>query len=244
MKMKIALIKVGQVEYFANYNKILKWKSEIFNVGTIQRVEYAPESDVNDCFLDNKYTQKGLKEHVTCPSDYDLAIAITSYRFDDNFYIHRLSNNCAVLSLYGISEILNQAGISMENFILKQIYEVCALMSLVTDVSSSEVYNFVHLDTRGCLFDMNGDRRDILRNTEQPTICTSCKSKFGSKQLEQKFLVTLEKELMKLKKPLLQRIENCIKKYPLLSILTTTLIAIFINLVSNLIFNLLKISNF
>lgn len=240
MKLKIALIKIGQVEYFANYNKITKWKSKLFEIGTIQCVADAPDSDVFDGYLDKKYTRECLKTVISCPKGYDFAIAIMPYRFEDNFYLHRLSENCVVLSLYGISDILRYDDISMENFILKQIYEICALNYLVDDLSTDEVYNYVHLDTKGCLFDMNGDRSDILRNTEKPIICPSCKSKFGKKQIDVRFISMLENEIKRLKKPLLQRVENFIKKYPLLSIITTTLITIILNIVSTVLYELIS----
>jgi hypothetical protein len=240
MSLRIALIKIGQIEYLADYNKIAKWKSELFIINKIQCVTNAPESDVHDGYLDNKYTRDGLKKIVSCPKDSDIAIAIIPYRFDDNFYLHRLSKNCAALSLHRINDILKYDGISMENFILKQIYEICALNYLVDDFGTNEVYTYVHLDTKGCLFDMNGNREDILRNTEKPIICDTCKSKFGERQIDSKFLATLEKEIKRLKKPLILRIENRIKKYPFLSMLVTALIAIFLNLISNMIYELIS----
>ncbi len=240
MKINITLVKIGQVEYLAEYSRITKWKSKLFKIRNIQCISDAPESDVNDEFLDNKYTKEGLKEIVTCPNESDLAIAIIPYRFDDNFYMHRLSNNCVGLSLYGITDILRCEGISMENFILKQIYEICALNYLVEGLSTDDVYNYVHLDTRGCLFDMNGDRQDILRNTEKPIICDSCKNKFGKKQIDPKYISILEKEIKRLKKPFILRIENIIKKYPLVSLAITALTAISLNLISNLIYELIS----
>lgn len=238
MKNLITLIKLGHVGHLVNLEKIKKWKSDIFEVTEIQCVEHLPESKVNDGFLDQKFTIQELKKIISCPNNSDIAVAIIPYRFIDNFYMHRISNNCVVISLYAIPEILEIAKISTENFILKQIYEICSIKYLVKDISSIDVYKFVHRDTRGCIFDMNGNREDILYNTEKPIICESCKDTFKKKQINSTTISTLEKELKKIKKPLILRVERKIKKYPLAAIIISGLIAISLNLIANLIWNL------
>lgn len=238
--MKITLVALGHVEKLVDIQKIKKWKSKIFDVVSIQTMNHLPESDVHDGYLDHKYSQDALTTHIHCPENSDLAIAIMPNRFEDGFYLHRLSENCVGLSLYGINDILSPKHISLENFILKQIYEICALKILVNDFHSDEVYTFVHTDTRGCLFDLNGDKQDIIYNTEMPAICESCTAIFKKKQLEDNYYKKLLSELKRLKKPRILRIENFIKKYPLLSVILSALLAIIINLISNMIFEKIK----
>lgn len=105
----------------------------------------------------------------------------------------------------------------------------------MNDISSDDVYQFVHMDTRGCLFDMNGERSDILYNTEQPILCDECKGKFKSKQVELEIISQFEKELKRIKKPLLLRIERWIKHYPLFALLISALTAITLNIIANII---------
>lgn len=47
---------------------------------------------------------------------------------------------------------------------------------------------------------MNGERSDILYNTEQPILCDECKGKFKSKQVELEIISQFEKELKRIKK--------------------------------------------
>ena len=42
---------------------------------------------------------------------------------------------------------------------------------------------------------MNGERSDILYNTEQPILCDECKGKFKSKQVELEIISQFEKEV-------------------------------------------------
>lgn len=78
----------------------------------------------------------------------------------------------------------------------------------MNDLSSYDAYNIVHLDTRGCFFDVNGERSDIVYNTEQPIICDECKGKFKHRQVRQDIIEQFEKKLKKIIKPYILRAER------------------------------------
>lgn len=137
----------------------------------------------------------------------------------------------------GIGDILKKDSISIEHFVIKQIYELCAIKHLVNDLSSKDAYNIVHLDTRGCLFDVNGERSDIVYNTEQPIIFDECKGKFKHRQVRQDIIEQFEKELKKIKKPFILRAERWIKRYPLVAIFLSFATSILISIVANIIWN-------
>lgn len=240
MKHKINLIQVGHVSHLVDFQKIKQWKSDLFEVTGIDCIEHLPDSDIEDGYLDIKYTLNKLKLLLDCPVDADYAIAIMPYRFEDNFYMHRISNNCVVISLFGIVDILQIDNIAVEHFIIKQLYEICAIKHILNDIASDDVYQFIHRDTRGCLFDMNGERSDIIYNIERPIICEECKGKFKTKQIKTEILSTFEKELKRIHKPLILRLERYIKKYPFASLLLSVLTAILINVIANLICELLN----
>ena len=242
MKKNLTIVKIGYVDHLVNFNKVKKWKSNIFDIVDIQTVEYLPNSESDDGYLDQKFTRESLQSIISCPKNSDFAVAITSYRFTDNFYLHRIKKNCAAISLYGIKEILESENISTENFIIKQFYEICALSIIVNGITNDmEVYNVVHGDTRGCLFDMNGDRKHIIYNTEKPIICNSCREKFNKKQISQGIISTFDKELRKIKKTTILKIERYIKKYPFISMIISALIALTINFLLKGIWKLLEL---
>ena len=240
MKYKVALIRLGHAQHFVDFQYIRKWKSRLFSITGLQCFEHLPNSNIEDGYLDVKYSVEQLQSLVSCPDNCDYAVAIMPYRLTDNFYMHRIGAKCAVISLYGIPEILKEDNISVEHFIIKQLYEICAIRHLMTDISSDDVYQFVHMDTRGCLFDMNGDRSDIIYNTEQPILCDECKGKFKSKQVELEIISQFEKELKRIKKPLLLRLERWIKHYPLLALFLSALTAITLNIIANLIWKFIN----
>jgi len=241
MKIKITLVKIGYIDRFVDLKKIMKWRSGIFDIIEIQAVDYLPDSEMYDTYLDQKFTRDDLREIFSCPAGSNFAVAITSYRFIDNFYMHRIAQDRVGISLYGIPEILGIENISIENFIIKCLYEICAI-SLIADISNdAEVYGLIHRDTRGCLFDMNGDRTDILYNTEKPIICSSCTEKFNRNQTRQGIIPTFNKELRKIRKSTLLIIEGSIRKYPLFSIVLGALIGSAISSLFTPLFEILMV---
>jgi hypothetical protein len=112
---------------------------------------------------------------------------------------------------------------------------------LFNDLTDDKVYKFVHDDTRGCLFDLNGDKRDIIYNTEKPIICDECKGKISNYAIPKNFIGDIQKELVKINKPFLEKIEIFIKKYLWFSISLTLIIPVILNLLSNWIWDLFKV---
>ena len=240
MKTKITIVKVGYIDHILNSEKIRRWKSKLFEIVDIQTIEYLSDSEINDGYLDQKFSKESLSKVFSHSKNSDFTVAITSCRFDDNFYVHQINENRVGISLYGITEILKTENISIENFIIKQLYAVCAL-SLIANISDdNEVYDIVHLDTRGCLFDMNGNREDILYNTEKPIICESCKDKFKKKQIAQGTISNLNKELKRIQKPIILKLERYIKKYPLVAMIIGAIIAICISQIFELVWQIIK----
>ena len=233
-KTTITIIKVGYTDRLLNLKKIKKWKSDIFEIFDpveIQSLKLPLEDQVSDGYLDIKFTRESMEKFILSSGGNlnltsDFVVPITSYRFTDNFFMHRITNNIVSISIYGISKILEREKIPLENFIIKQLYEICALKRIFTDISykNKETYSIYHKDTRGCLFDLNGDRTDIIYNTEKPILCNSCKTKFDEKGMPKGQISILEKELKRLQKPFIVKVEKHIRRHPLLSIVISALI--------------------
>ena len=56
MQYKVTLIRLGHVQHLVDFNSIIKWKSQLFTISGIDCIEHLPGSDVEDGFLDVKYT--------------------------------------------------------------------------------------------------------------------------------------------------------------------------------------------
>jgi hypothetical protein len=233
--MKIKLVVIGHADRVVDFDYLLKHNSKYFQYTEIERINNLPSCEKNDGYLDVVYSTEEMTTLLKDIQFDGLCIAIMNYRFDDNFYMHRVASNKVCISIFGIESILSKKKISIENFIVKNTYEAFVFCKLYNNLLSPEVYKFPHLDTRGCLFDMNGDKDDIIYNTESPIICDECKSKINQKSIPNNFIRNIQNELEKIKKPAIKRIEIFIKQYPLFSILLTFMFSTVINVISNYI---------
>lgn len=239
--IKIKLIIIGHSDRVVNFDLIKKYKSKFFNFSDIERINNLPNPEKDDGYLDIVYTKAEIQTVMNDIEFDGLCIAIMNYGFDDNFYMHRVGNNKVCISIFELENILSEKKISIENFIIKNVYEIFIFYKIVKNLTDNkEVYQFIHTDTRGCLFDLNGDKRDIVYNTEKPIICDECKGKISKKSIPKNFLEDIQGELLKIDKPFIKKIENFISKYPLFSVLVTFLFSTFINLFSNWLWEIIK----
>lgn len=237
--IKIKLIIIGHSDRVVNFDLIKKYKSKFFNFSDIERINNLPNPEKDDGYLDIVYTIAEIRTVMNDIKFDGLCIAIMNYGFDDNFYMHRVGNNKVCISIFELESILSEKKISIENFIIKNAYEIFIFnqLRILNDEDENE---FVHSDTRGCLFDLNGDKRDIIYNTEKPIICDECKGKISKKSIPKNFLEDIQGELLKIDKPIIKKIENFISKYPLFSVLVTFIFSTFINLFSNWLWEIIK----
>ncbi len=238
-KTSIKLVIIGHIDKIVDFEFIQNYKSNLFVIEELNRISDLPPPKKNDGYLDVVYSADEMKSILSNIQCNDFCIGIMNYRFVDNFYMHRIDNNKMCISIAGLEEILMSRDISLENFIIKNIYEIFSFYKIFGSTLDGDVYEFVHEDTRGCLFDLNGDKNDILYNTEKPIICNECLSKINKKALPNNFVDSIKSELETINKPLLKRVELFIKKYPLLSIMMTIIFSTLINILSNFIWSLI-----
>lgn len=239
-KLSVKIVIAGHLRNTLDLRKLRRFKSRFFSIAEVESIDALPSPGKDDGFLDIVYSRSEVASLLDPINGADIVLGIMNYRFDDNFYLHRTGENKACLSIADIDRILLSHNISIENFILKNIYEMTVFVNTLGKLNTDDVYNFVHQDTRGCLFDLNGDKLDVLHNTERPIVCDSCKAKINSRSVPEDFTKHLESELKSIRKPFICTIELFIKKYPLFSLLVTFLFGVLVNIISNIIWELAK----
>jgi len=239
-KISIKLIMIGHIDRIVDFDLIQKHKSELFKLDEFHRINDLPSSKNDNGYLDIVYSVDEIKVILSNVKFDGICIGIMNYKFEDNFYMHRIDDNKICISISDLEQILQRKDISLENFILKNIYEIFSFYTIFNSNLGGDVYEFVHEDTRGCLFDLNGDKNDIIYNTEKPIICDECLSKINKKSIPNNFISTIKKELKKINKPYVKILELFIKKYPLLSIGITIIFSTLINILSNFIWKLIE----
>jgi len=100
---------------------------------------------------------------------------------------------------------------------------------------AGEHTNFAHDETRGCLFDMNGIKTDIVYSLHKPIICNYCIEKLKQEKISNEVISRIQKELGGIKKPLFYRITSFVKKHPIWSLMISALFAILLGAIGSLI---------
>jgi hypothetical protein len=82
-------------------------------------------------------------------------------------------------------QILIEGHIPLENLVLRILYAY-SLVYLRQDnkiPSQINVLDFTHDDTRGCLFDMNGNKTDVLFSLDKPKIGDECTNRIRNEKV-------------------------------------------------------------
>jgi hypothetical protein len=235
--MKIQIVKIGQIRARINYPVIERWKSDFFKIGGMSEVSQIGVDHFGDGYL---FPNTKLREILKHDPVYDLSVGIIDQPIEDNFYMHRLDAHTAVVSLHEIKDILRLENIPAENFILRCIYEMVVFFHEGGGAVDDRVYLLPHHETRGCLFDMNVFKSDIVFSAVRPTICAACESRLNAKALPPRFIPLIKKEIKKLDKTLYYRMADFTKSHPVIAILITAGFAVFLNVLANFIYDALK----
>jgi hypothetical protein len=234
--LKISLISLGSLKHPVNMEYLENLKSQLIAVKHGASIGHLPNAEGENW----EYTCDQIKSLVKADNEADFTLALINAPLENNYYMHRLSDNVGVLSLYEMAEIVRYSNFTVENFILRNLYELAVLYTANGGLVPSDAYTWAHDDVRGCLFDMNSNKSDIIFSMHQPTLCDSCKARVLAKQVSSGFLPKLENELSAIRKELYFRMMDWVKTHPILALIITAISAIALNLVASIIFETAK----
>ena len=181
-KIRIKLGIIGYLPFEFNRRLIKNWKSEIFEiVDDIDDFHFTNDSDTYDW----AFSDELLSKELPIKYDGDFFMGITYVPIEENYYCRRLTHNRVILSYFEIYNVLNTENIPVENFVLRSLYASCLvfLRNEQAIPESSEWVGFTHDDTRGCLFDMNGNKGDIIFSLDPPIVCDDCTNRIRQEKV-------------------------------------------------------------
>lgn len=231
---RISIATIGHMPSEFDKRKITSWSSDIFSiVGAIENYSLTKDSDG----LNWEFSDKNLEEVLPEQFNADFLIAIVNVPLELNWYSRRLSNNRVVFTFHEIKDILDHFNIPLENVIYRLLYAY----TLVFKRSAQKIplddatTNFTHDETRGCLFDMNGIKTDIVQSLHEPIICSDCVERSRKEKVTNETIAKVQKEISRIKKPLFYRIVSFVKKHPIWSIIISALSAIILGAIGSFI---------
>ena len=233
-KTKISVATIGHMPCEFDKTKIKKWKSSIFSVvGDIENYSLTNDSDGYNW----EFTDENLEQLLPETFSGDFLIAIVNVPLELNWYSRRLSNNRVVFTFHEIKETLNHYNIPLENALFRVLYAYTFLYKRSGEKIplNEDVTNFTHDETRGCLFDMNGIKTDIVYSLHEPIICPDCVERLRKEKISNEMIEKAQKEILGIKKPLFFRIVSFVKAHPIWSMLISAITAVVLGAIGSYI---------
>lgn len=234
--LQIALVTVGGLKQAIDFPKLEKWQSKIIKIQHVSTVPHLPNGEGPGwCYPDSQ-----IRKLVKPATGADFSVALINAPLAENYYMRRISKNVAVISIYEMAGIIAASGNTLENFILRNIYEMAVIFAANQKLFPDDAHTWAHDDIRGCLFDMNADKFDIVCSMHRPILCRHCETRVATKQIAPDFLATLSRELKRIEKPLFSRMQSWVKRHPIYSIALTAFFGLVVNILANVSTDALK----
>ncbi len=239
-KLKLQISKLGALNTWIDLSKFTKWRSRLFEV--------LPE--VNQHRLPTKadgpfwnFSDNQVSRAVPRRIDGDILLVLTDAPLEGNYYMRRLSGNRVCISFFQVRDILARENVPVENYVLRSIYEVLVYYAIAKhhggDLPRSEE-SYTHDETKGCIFDMTGNKADIAVSSRAPNLCDTCYADRSRDGVATNILDIVRHELKRVRPPTYFRLLSTVKRRPIMSLILTALSAILLNVVSTLIMKLFE----
>jgi hypothetical protein len=235
--LSVHIVSLGDQRQPINFGYLKSWRSDVFEIVECSTMDNVP--DANSAAWE--YPDSQLNSLVPASVDFDLTLIVVAAPLEGNFYSRRLTQRSAVVSLYEMSAILAANNLKTEDFLIQRLYALSIYFRAGVGSSPTAVAaSLAHHAVRGCLFDMNANKSDIIFSMNRPTLCGACQTKIGNVALPSEFLSNVCVELKRIHRPKFYVLAEWVRSHPILALFLTALASLFINLLSNSIFEKLK----
>lgn len=234
--VRISLVTLGSLKQPVDVRSLSRWRSNILAITHGDSVAHLQDAEGEDW----TYTDQQLEKLLAPAAGAEITLGLINARLEGNFYLRRLPQNVAVLSLYEMAEIVQYENFSVDTFILRTAYELAVLFKVEGRIPATGEFSWAHDDIRGCLFDMCSSKGDIVFSLHRPCLCGACRNQVLEKRVDVNLLPSLDKELRRIHKTLFFRLTDWIKVHPVLTLALTTFLALAVNLASSALFEKAK----
>ena len=226
-KVRVKVITLGHMPPHIDLDRIRVWSSQIFEiVGSIENHEIRCNSDG----FGWEFSDSLLSEQILVDKSVDFVFALTNVPLDMNWYSRRIGNNRAVLTFHEIKEYLKQENIPLENVVLRVLYAYTLLFirsgNKIPDYT--EAASYTHDETRGCLYDMNGVKSDIVESCVTPIVCSECQEQMKNQHVSNNAISVVQSEIKKIRKAAYFRALDFVKQRPVTALAISSLFALLI----------------
>ena len=233
-KVRVKVITLGHMPPHINMERVRAWSSQIFEiVGSIENHDIRCDSD-GDAW---EFSDLLLSEQIREDNSVDFVFAVTNVPLAMSYYSRRIGNNRTILTLYEIKEYLKQENIPLENVLLRVLYAYTLLFIRSGNriPNSTEAAIYTHDETRGCLYDMNGVKSDIVESCVTPIVCSDCQERMKKQHVSNNVISIAQYEIKRIRKPAYFRALDFVKTKPVTALIISSLFALLIGITGSLI---------
>ena len=239
---QIRLAVVGQLPPDFDPKDLLRWQSSVFQIiPSIESFQLNDDAQGEDW----EYTDQQFEEYLP-KHDSSFLVLLVNVKLENNWYVRRLSRNRVVFSFHELDQILRFHSIPLKNVALRVLYAASLVYRRYENriPPAAERTNYAHDETRGCLFDMNASKLDIIYSCHAPRLCEYCVSQLKIARVSNEVIDSVQEEIRRIQKPLFNRMLDFVKSHPLWSILislsTALVLGIAASIVAAFIYDALK----
>lgn len=233
-KLRIKLITLGHLPIDFDKEQIKKHKSDFFElVDNIDNISLSADSDGTHW----EFSDGLLMNQIPSKFECDFLIVLTNVPLESNYYTRRIEENKVIFTFHETKDFLHLNNIPLENAVYRLLYGYSLIFKRSDNriPEMSEVTDFAHDETRGCLFDMNGIKSEIIHSCSNPIICDDCSERLRREKVSNDFIEGIKKEIKQIKKKPFYQITDFIKLHPILSIIISSLAAIVLGAIGSII---------
>lgn len=233
-KVKIKLVSIGHLPLEFRSQKVEKWKSDTFEIiGGIENFALTCNSDGHNW----DFTDANVKKQLPIDFEADILIALVNVPIEHNWYTRRLGDNQVVFSFHQVREFLLEKDIPLENVILRILYSHTLIFRRSGNKIPPypETPRYTHDETRGCIFDMNGIKRNIVASSHNPKLCDDCKQQLRKERVSNSIIDSIDDDLKKIQKDLYFRLLDYVKCYPVWTLVISSVFALSLGITGSLI---------
>jgi hypothetical protein len=231
---KIKLAVLGRLPPDFDPGDLVDWTSATFEVDPrIDSYELNEDAQGDDW----EYTDQQLEKYLSKNTDGSFLVILLSVKLQDNWYVRRLPNNRILFTFHDLDQILRFHRIPLKNIALRVLYAASLIYQRYGNriPPTTEKTNYAHDETRGCLFDMNASKLDVVHSCHEPILCEYCVGQLQSAQVSNEVIRAVQSEIKKIQKPLFLRIVDFVQTHPVLSIVISALTALAIGTLASVI---------
>jgi|GEM_PF-6314660 hypothetical protein len=234
-KVKIHIKILGGLKHKLDINKIKKWRTSFFEISQIDVLNALPNTITSE--NDWCYSDKQIRNIIGDTSDSQIVVAIINHPLERNFYVRKITDNCCVFSLYETADIVLQNDLKIEHFIIQNLYFIAAVYYKYKKILPTDYFAITHHDIRGCLFDFNAHKEDLVYSLGKVSICDDCKASFDNSIVPKDFVKNIKTELKGIKKSRYYILRDFIKRKPIFSIFIGVVVTLTLNILGSFLFS-------